>query len=278
MWLLSYRRGVLGLSMAAALAAASLLLPTSAPSAHTTLYFPSARPVDWIQLGEKRKKPVDWAHSLLLSARAGEQIRKSLSPDTSPDAAAAASLLTDGDHLHMQAREPGLLQIEVTEARPEVALVVCQAVVTFLKKEVLMERNRRVDAGLASLVREQANALERQETAEGEIVLKLRQAHQTEPTSSEPDAGLFQAPDPLNATSREDFLVGLVASRQLHAQELRLALQEETSLPGFSVVDPPQLCVKSRPIWVTPAAALLGLLLGVQYRARRSLSPGNPCV
>lgn len=267
MWFFPYRRAVSGLLMGTALASASLLLPAPQAVARAALYFPPARTVEWRHPGdgEVRQEPRDWARSLLFSARAGELIRQTLDPEASAEAAAASSLLGEDDHLQIQAREPGLLDLEINYDRPEVSLTVCQAVVAFLKTEVLVERGRRVEAGLAGLVREQADALERQEKAESEIVRQIRQQRDNKQLE-ETELGFLgrNSQDPVDPMARQDFLSGLAATRRLRSRELHLALQEETSLPGFSVMEPPHLESPGRPVWYTPVAAVLGLLLGIK--------------
>lgn len=257
--------------------AASYLVPNPQPGALATLYFPPARPVDWRHPGdgEVRQAPCEWARSLLSSAQAGEQIRGAINSEVSPEAAAASSLLGEGEHLRVELREPGLLEIKVTFDRPEVSLLVCQSLLAYLEQEVLRERGRRVESGLGALVREQADALEKQERAEADIVRQLR-LYKRKPTAGDADVGLVTVhPDPVDALAKEDFQVGLAATRRLRSRELRLALEEETSLPGFSVMDPPHLNPLGRPTWYTPMAALLGLMLAARNLIWRGSTKGR---
>lgn len=265
-WVFPWRRAATGALVAGGVVLASYSLPVEAVTARATLYFPPARPVDWRGPSDgnsMREEPRDWTRSVMASAKFGEQVRLALGSSVDAEVAEASSLLADSEHLSCLVREPGLLVLEVRGDRPEMALQLCAGVITFLKTEVELERARRVESALARLVEKQADALERQESAENQIVKQLREFSKKDPTA-EPDLAFFGGRrEPVDSLSQQSYREGLAASRRLRSRELQLALQEETALPGFAVTDPPHLYTPGRPVWYTPTAAALGLGLGL---------------
>ena len=255
---------------------ASQALPGGQSRAQAMLYFPPARKTDYMEREAQGElvytEPRDWAQSVLHSTGLGEAVRSQLPDETPLEVISASNLLLEESRMRVTQREPGLLIIQVLADKNETALLLCQGIVAYLHSQLQATRDQSLQSKASSQSQNLADVLERGERAEKELVEHvLQDSTQREKPKERLNMFPFYSREPVDYSTREDFLTGLRASRRLKATDLYLALQQETRLPGFTVIESAQALPPLAPAWYSLLGSALGSTLGclLAIRLRR---------
>lgn len=240
---------------------------SSLPSpAEALLFFPQARSAS------SERDPLSWAQEALASRELTDRVCHRLEQRGEREAVGSAATLLAEGRLHSTGAGEGLLTVQVDDANPERAVLLCQTVLSELRSALNSRRDKAIEEQAGAGRPEEPGTLEE---AEGELVRSVLH-QQLHPKPKNSDHGFLLGGDPVESRLRdlsERVSQGVGERRRSIAAFQKARLQVTREAPDFTVVDPPALAAAEpshRGAWVGVMGALCLWLCAALLLPRRA--------